>query len=116
MKVLKDGRVELQRGNIHLILDQSTVKQGIRRAKEKLKEEERLRKESFYDPDGYMVYPDLHKTRANAAPRWTGSGAHKVEHEVRTSYMDAKTEHGLTVNPGIHSLADFLAQGGKIGR
>ena len=100
MRRTKQG-IELQRGNIRVIVSEETAREGITQLRKDDAQKVTWAKEAAWDPEGYVSRPGAHafKGKRYAEP-WRGSGA-KPKQECVTKYLPTKNENGLLVQPGL---------------
>lgn len=115
MRLLRDGKVELARGNIRVQIDRDVALEAVKKVKADEAEIEAAKNKRGYDAEAWVPYPDVHSPKHRFAEPWRGSGSTSgPPRNLQPVYKD-RTINGMTMNEGIHSLADFLAAGGKLG-
>lgn len=121
MRILRGGKVELCRGNIRVQVDRDVALDAVKKVKADDAEIEAAKGKRGYDAEAWIPYPDVHSPKHRFAEPWRGSGSSNGPVKQlspgrrNVSLDDTVTVHGMTMNEGIHSLADFLAAGGTLG-
>jgi hypothetical protein len=110
----QDKDVILSRGNIHVHVMKEVVEKAQRKVVADLHKENHFFETARVDPEGYLPFPDAHKSkRLKAAPRWTPS-TKPAPGPVRTLYRTGPIEapQGLTGDDAARLIAEFRAKKG----
>jgi len=99
--------IELQRGNIRVVVSETTAREGIAKLRENDARLANLAANSDFDPEGYISRASIHKVKGKRyAEPWRGSGA-TANPEVKRSFQARKDADGCLVQPGL-TIEDAL--------